>query len=63
MVVVSQGEEGFDPVTRRVEVREGLLSNDNPYSEAQFKTLKQRPDFPTRFGSLDDTRTCQEFCV
>ncbi len=27
-------------------------SDDNPYSEAQFKTLKYRPDFPERFGSL-----------
>jgi transposase InsO family protein len=25
-------------------------SNDNPYSEAQFKTLKYRPTFPDRFG-------------
>jgi putative transposase len=31
-------------------------SNDNPYSEAQFKTLKYRPDFPDRFGSLVDAR-------
>jgi putative transposase len=31
-------------------------SNDNPYSEAQFKTLKYRPDFPERFGSLVDAR-------
>jgi putative transposase len=31
-------------------------SNDNPYSEAQFKTLKYRPDFPERFGSLLDAR-------
>mgnify|MGYP000364412692 CR=1 FL=1 len=29
---------------------------DNPYSEAQFKTLKYRPDFPARFGSLVDAR-------
>jgi putative transposase len=29
-------------------------SNDNPYSEAQFKTLKQRPEFPDRFGCLKD---------
>jgi putative transposase len=29
-------------------------SNDNPYSEAQFKTLKYRPDFPDRFGSVVD---------
>ena len=32
------------------------VSNDNPYSEAQFKTLKYRPDFPERFGSLPDGR-------
>jgi len=31
-------------------------ANDNPYSEAQFKTLKYRPDFPERFGSLLDAR-------
>lgn len=32
------------------------VSNDNPYSEAHFKTLKYRPDFPARFGSLEDAR-------
>lgn len=32
------------------------VSDDNPYSEAQFKTLKYRPDFPDRFGSLEDAR-------
>ena len=32
------------------------MSDDNPYSEAQFKTLKYRPDFPARFGSLPDAR-------
>lgn len=31
-------------------------SNDNPYSEAQFKTVKYRPDYPDRFGSLQDAR-------
>ncbi len=31
-------------------------SNDNPYSEAHFKTLKYRPEFPTWFGSLEDAR-------
>jgi putative transposase len=37
-------------------------SNDNPYSEAQFRTLKYRPDFPDRFGSLADARAfCQQF--
>ncbi len=32
------------------------VSNDNPFSEAQFKTLKYRPDFPGRFGCLVDAR-------
>jgi len=32
------------------------VSNDNPYSEAQFKTLKYRPAFPERFGSLEQAR-------
>ena len=32
------------------------VSNDNPYSESHFKTLKYRPDFPSRFGSLADGR-------
>ena len=38
------------------------VSNDNPFSEAQFKTLKYRPDFPERFGSIQDARGhCQAF--
>ncbi len=38
------------------------VSNDNPYSEAQFKTLKYRPGFPDRFGSVQDARTlCRDF--
>jgi putative transposase len=38
------------------------VSNDNPFSEAQVKTLKYRPDFPARFGSLEDARVfCQAF--
>jgi putative transposase len=38
------------------------VSNDNPFSEAQFKTLKYRPDFPERFGSIQDARAfCQIF--
>ncbi len=32
------------------------VPNDNPYSEAQFKTLKYRPDYPDRFGSLVEAR-------
>ena len=38
------------------------VSNDNPYSEAQFKTLKYCPQFPGRFGSVQDARSfCQQF--
>jgi putative transposase len=32
-------------------------ANDNPYSETQFKTLKYRPDYPDRFGSIDEARS------
>jgi putative transposase len=32
------------------------VSDDNPFSEAQFKTLKYRPDYPERFGSIEDAR-------
>jgi putative transposase len=38
------------------------VSNDNPYSESQFKTLKYRPDFPARFASIEAARAhCQVF--
>jgi len=38
------------------------VSNDNPYSEAQFKTLKYCPQFPGRFGSIQDAKSfCQSF--
>ena len=38
------------------------VSNDNPYSEAQFKTRKYCPAFPERFGSLEDARAfCGDF--
>jgi putative transposase len=37
-------------------------STDNPYSEAQFKTLKYRPGFPDRFGSIQEARGfCRTF--
>jgi len=37
-------------------------SSDNPYSEAQFKTLKYRPGFPARFDSIEHARTfCRSF--
>jgi putative transposase len=38
------------------------VSNDNPFSEAQFKTLKYRPTFPARFGCIEDARVfCRQF--
>ena len=38
------------------------VSNDNPFSEAQFRTLKYCPQFPDRFGSIEDGRAfCQSF--
>ena len=36
------------------------VSNDNPFSESAFKTLKYRPDFPDRFGCIEDARS---FCA
>jgi len=33
------------------------VSNDNPYSESHFKTMKYRPEFPERFGSIEHART------
>jgi putative transposase len=38
------------------------VSDDNPYSESHFRTLKYRPDFPERFGCIQDSRAfCQDF--
>ena len=38
------------------------VSNDNPFSEAQFKTLKYRPEFPGRFGCIQDSKGfCRDF--
>jgi putative transposase len=38
------------------------VSDDNPYSESQFRTLKYRHGFPDRFGSIEDARGfCQSF--
>ena len=38
------------------------VSDDNPFSEAHFKTLKYRPDFPQRFGCIEDSRAhCRDF--
>jgi putative transposase len=38
------------------------VSDDNPYSESQFRTMKYRPEFPDRFGCIQDSRSfCQQF--
>jgi putative transposase len=38
------------------------VSDDNPYSESQFRTMKYRPEFPDCFGSIQDARAfCQHF--
>ena len=38
--------------------------NDNAYSESQFRTMKYRPNYPQRFGSLEDARAwCRQFFV
>jgi len=38
------------------------VSNDNPFSESQFKTMKYRPDFPARFGGHDEALDhCRSF--
>jgi putative transposase len=38
------------------------VSNDNPFSESQFKTMKYRPEFPKRFGSYEDAKAfCRGF--
>ena len=39
-----------------------MTVHSNPYSEAQFKTLKYRPDYPARFESIDAARVwCRDF--
>ena len=38
------------------------VCDDNPYSEAHFKTMKYRPNFPERFGCIEDARLfCSNF--
>jgi putative transposase len=49
------GKLGITKTTSRPHV-----SNDNPFSESQFKTMKYMPAFPERFGSMEDARL---FCV
>src|SRR5271154_3086355 len=62
-LLAKRGLQGFEELDdlRKTPSRPHV-SDDNPYSEAQFKTLKYRPDFPARFGSIEDARShCQEF--
>jgi putative transposase len=48
--------------SRRRQNSQPSANLDNPFSEAQFKTLKYGPDFPPRFGSIEDARAhCREF--
>jgi putative transposase len=65
-------DRGFSMTSKPVELLADLgvtqshsrphVSNDNPYSEAQFKTLKYRPGFPVRFASIEAARAhCQDF--
>ena len=38
------------------------ISDDNPFSESQFKTFKYQPDFPEKFGCIEDARAhCVDF--
>jgi transposase InsO family protein len=48
----------FGELARANETR----SNDNPFSESHFKTLKYQPGFPKRFGCIEDARSfCRAF--
>jgi putative transposase len=48
--------EKMDDLNVRLSYSRPRVSNDNPYSEAQFKTMKYRPDYPLHFGSVEDAR-------
>lgn len=52
----------YDTLGIRRSLSRPRVSNDNPHAEAGFKTLKYRPDWPTRFGTLDQaTSHCETF--
>jgi putative transposase len=48
--------EKLDELKVRPSYSRPRVSNDNPYIEAQFKTMKYRPDYPLHFGSVEDAR-------
>jgi len=66
-VHADRGPSMKSELLRRLMIRLGItkshsrpyVSNDNPYSESHFKTLKYRPEFPDRFGSYEDAH---QFC-
>jgi hypothetical protein len=59
---LKSGEETYKPGLRRTRDAPRSPSTDNPYSEAQFKTLKYRPGFPSRFDSIEHARAfCRQF--
>jgi putative transposase len=49
--------EKMDDLKVRPSYSRPRVSDDNPYSEAQFKTMKYRPDYPLHFGSVEDARS------
>jgi putative transposase len=49
-------QEKLDDLEVRLSFSRPRVSNDNPYSESQFRTMKYRPEYPVRFGSLEDAR-------
>lgn len=52
----------YDQLGIRRSLSRPRVSNDNPHAEAGFKTLKYRPDWPTRFASLDHAVAhCEQF--
>jgi len=62
----SMASLGVAALLERLDVRKSHsrpgVSDDNPYSESQFKTMKYRPDYPDRFGSFEDARAfCRQF--
>ncbi len=62
----AMASNGVAGLLERLDVRKSHsrpgVSNDNPYSEAQFKTLKYRAGYPDRFGSLEDALSfCRQF--
>jgi len=56
--VISVSKKKYHQHNEEIERKKGenYVSDDNPYSEIQFRTLKYRPEFPDRFGCIQDSR-------